>query len=66
MSTVGLETLVPRRKRRRSREETQASRPLRIKRMRSVTAAEVAQEKWVYIEANIAFPILRPRTNNAP
>ena len=41
-STVGLETLVPRRKRRRSREETQPSRPARRRRTRSVTVAEVA------------------------
>ena len=34
--------------------------------MRSVTVAEVAQAKWADIEANIEFPILRPRTNNAP
>ena len=39
-STVGLETLVPQRKRRRSREEIQAYQLVRIRRMRSVTVAE--------------------------
>ena len=34
--------------------------------MRSVTAVEVARAKWADIEENIEFPILRPRTNNAP
>ena len=65
-SIVGLETLIPRRKRRRSREETQASQIVRRRRTRSVIAAEATRAKWVDIEANIEFPILRPRTNNAP
>ena len=34
--------------------------------MRSVTAAEATREKWADIEANIEFPILRSRTDNAP
>ena len=34
--------------------------------MRSVTVAEAVREKWVDIEANIEFPILRPRTDNSP
>ena len=34
--------------------------------MRSVTVPEATREKWADIEANIEFPILRPRTNNAP
>ena len=28
--------------------------------------AKAVQEKWEDIEENIEFPILRPRTNNAP
>ena len=39
-STTRLETLVPQRKRRRSREEIQASRPVRRRRTRSAVAAE--------------------------
>ena len=65
-SIAGLETLVPRRKRIRSREEIQASQPVRRRRTRSVIAAEAARSKWVDSEANIEFPILRRRTNNAP
>ena len=34
--------------------------------MRLVIAAKAAREKWADIEANIEFPILIPRTNNAP
>ena len=34
--------------------------------MRSIIVAEEARAKWEDIEANIEFPILRPRTNNAP
>ena len=34
--------------------------------MRSVTTAEAVRVKWADIEANIEFPILRPRKNNAP
>ena len=39
---------------------------MRRRRSRLVAAAEAAQENWENIEANIEFPILRPRTNNAP
>ena len=65
-STAGLETLVPRRKRIRSREEIQASQPMRRRRTRLVRTAKAARAKWVDIEASIEFPILIPRKNNAP
>ena len=39
---------------------------MRRRRTRSVTTAEAVRAKWVDIEANIEFPILRPRKNNAP
>ena len=48
------------------REEIQESRRMRRRRTRSVTTTESAREKWVDIEENIEFPILRPRENNAP
>ena len=35
---------------------------MKIKRTRSIIAAEVAQERW----ENIEFPTLRPRTNATP
>ena len=39
---------------------------MRRRRTRSVTTAEAVQAKWADIEANIEFPILRLRKNNAP
>ena len=39
---------------------------MRRTRTRSVISAEAARAKWADIEANIQFPILKPRTNNAP
>ena len=65
-SSANLEIPAPRKKRRRSKEEIQASPPIRRKRTRSVTAAEAARERWETIEAQIKFPILRPKANNAP
>ena len=41
-------------------------RPVKRRRMRLVTPVEAMRAKWENIEANIEFPILRPRTNNAP
>ena len=60
-----MESPLPQRKRRRSKEEVHASRPVRRRRTRSVTAVEAAWEKWSNIEANIEFPILRPNANVA-
>ena len=39
---------------------------MRRRRTRSVISTEAVREKWADIETNIEFPILRPRTNNAP
>ena len=39
---------------------------MRISRTRSFAIGEVAWEKWGNIEANIEFPILRPKANVAP
>ena len=57
-SAANLEISAPWRKRRRSKEEIQASPPIRRKRTRPVTAAEASQERWVTLEAQIEFPIL--------
>ena len=65
-SVARLETLVPQRKRRRSIEYIQASRPVRIRRTKSITTTEVARTRWEKIEAHIEFPILRPKTNATP
>ena len=65
-SAVELESPLPQRKRRRSKEEVHASRPVRRRRTRSVIAAKVAWEKWANIKENIEFYILSPRTNVAP
>ena len=65
-SAANLEILAPHRKRRISKEEIQASPLIRHKRTRPVTVAEVAREIWETIEAQIEFPILRPKANDAP
>ena len=60
---TNLEIPAPRRKRRRSKDEIRASPPIRIKRTRLVTAARAI---WETLEAQIEFPILRPKANDAP
>ena len=65
-SVSKLESPLPQRKRRRSKEEVQASRPVRTRRTRSVVATEAMREKWANIEANIELPILRPKENVSP
>ena len=64
-SAVNMEIPAPRRKRRRSKDEIRASPPIIQKRTRSVTAAEAAPERWETLEAQIEFPILRPKENDA-
>ena len=65
-SAAELEAPLTQRTRRRSKEEVQASRPVRRRRTKSIAATEVARARWVNIEANIEFPILRPRINATP
>ena len=65
-SAVNLEIPAPQRKRRRSKEEIQASLPIKRKITRSITAAEAAWARWETLEAQIEFPILRPKENDAP
>ena len=65
-SAANLEIPAPRRKRRRSKDEIRASPPIRRKRTRLVTVAETAQGIWATLEAQIEFPILRPKENDAP
>ena len=65
-SLVNLETPAPRRKRRRSKDEIKESPPIRRKRTRSFTSAEAARERWANLEAQIEFPILRPKAIDAP
>ena len=52
-SAARLETLVPQMKRIRSKEEVHASRPVKRRRTRSLTAVEAARERWVNIKSNI-------------
>ena len=67
---MNLETSAPQRKRRRSKyeikDEIKASPPIRRKRTRSFTVIEAAREKWATLEAQIEFPILRPKTIDTP
>ena len=42
------------------------SPPIRRKRTRSVVAAEAARERWETLEAQIEFPILKPRAIDGP
>ena len=42
------------------------SQPIRWKITRSVTTAEAAQTRWATLEAQIKFPILIPKENDAP
>ena len=65
-SFAELETPVPQRKRRRSKEEVHASLPVKRRRTRSITTTEAAREIWANIESNIEFPILTPRSNASP
>ena len=69
-SVANLETPAPHRKRRRSndeiKDEIKASPQVRWKRTRSVAVAEAAREKWATLEAQIEFPILRPKTIDTP
>ena len=65
-SAANLEIPTPRKKRKRSKEELQAPLLIRRKRTRSVTVAEAARERWETLEAQIEFPILRTKGNDAP
>ena len=67
-STLATNLEVPARqgKRRRSKDEIWASPPTRRKRTRSVTAADAAWARWVTLEAQIEFPILKPKANDSP
>ena len=61
-----MEISAPGRKRRRTKEEVHVSPPIRRKRTRSLTAVEVVGAIWETLEAQIEFPILRPKENDAP
>ena len=63
---MNLETLAPQRKRRRSKDEIKVSPPIRRKRTKSVTTVEATREIWATLEAQIEFPILKPRPIDAP
>ena len=65
-SAVNIETPVTQRKRRRSKDEIKVSPPIRRKRTRSVAATEAARERWATLEAQIEFPILKPKLIDAP
>ena len=65
-SATNMEILAPWRRRRRSKEEIRASTPIRRKRTRSLTTTEAARARWATLEAQIEFPILRPKANDAP
>ena len=69
-SAINMETPAPQRRRRRSKDEKKdeikVSPPTRRKRTRSVAAVEVARERWETLEAQIEFPILKPRPIDAP
>ena len=65
-SATELEAPLPQRKRIRSKEEVQASRPVRSRRTRSIAAVEAVWERWENIKANIEFPILRTKANVDP
>ena len=65
-SAAELEAPLPQRKRRRSKEEVHESSLVRRRRTISIAAAEATREKWVNIQENIEFPILRPKTNASP
>ena len=60
------ETPVPQIKRKRSKDEINISPPIRRRRTRLVAAAEVAREIWATLEAQIGFPVLKPRPIDAP
>ena len=65
-SAANMEIPAPQRKRRKSKEEIQESPPIRRKRTKSVTVAETTRKRWETLEAQIEFPILRPKENDAP
>ena len=64
------ETPAPQRKRRRSKDEKKdeikVSPPIRRKTTRSVAVSEEARETWETLEAQIEFPILKPKPIDAP
>ena len=69
-SSINLETPAPQRKRRRSKDEKKdeikVSPPIRKKTTWSIAAVEVAREIWATLEAQIEFPILRPKPIDVP
>ena len=65
-SAAELEAPLQENKRRISKEEVHALRPMRRRRTISVAVAESVRERWENIEANIEFPIMRPKVNVAP
>ena len=69
-SVVNPETPAPQRKRRRSKDEKKdeikVSPPIRRKRTRSVATTDAARERWATLEAQIEFPIIKPKPIDAP
>ena len=65
-SAANMEIPAPRKKRRRSKEEIHASPPIIRKRTGLVTIGEATWERWRTLEAQIEFPIMRPKENDAP
>ena len=50
----------------KKKDEIKVSPPIRRKITRSVIAAEATREIWATLEAQIEFPILKPRPIDAP
>ena len=50
----------------KKKDEIKVSPPIKRKRARSVAAAEAARERWEILEAQIEFPILKPKPIDAP
>ena len=65
-SAMNPENPTPQRKRKRSKDEIKVSPPIRRKRTRLVVVAEAAREIWETLEAQIEFPILKPKPIDTP
>ena len=64
-STLAPNLETPQKKRRRSKEEMQASWTLRRRRTRFAIAAKATRARWENLEAHIEFPTLKPKENTA-
>ena len=50
----------------KKKNEIKVSPPIRRKRTTSIAATEAVRERWETLEAQIEFPILKPRPIDAP